>query len=72
MEELDDLVLRREPITGNFLRQKSYSLIAMNLETVEDVDAAIRQLQAIRERLASGLNAAFDSDVTIKGRLNQP
>lgn len=33
-------------------KSKSYSFMAMNLETVEDIDKAIHQLKMIREQIA--------------------
>lgn len=37
-----------------FHRPKSYSIIAMNLETTEDVDKVIRQCESIKEQMTGG------------------
>ena len=37
-------------------RPKSYSIIAMNLETVEDVEKVIRQCESIKEQMTGGTN----------------
>ena len=44
-------------MTGNieFVKSKSYSIIAMNLETVKDVDEVIRQCESIKEQISGGL-----------------
>lgn len=39
-----------------FDRPKSYSIIAMNLETVEDVEKVIRQCESLKEQMTDGLN----------------
>lgn len=43
-------------VTGviKFSRPKSYSVIAMNLETVEDVEKVICQCESIKEQMAGG------------------
>lgn len=38
-----------------FNRPKSYSVLAMNLETVEDVEKVIRQCEFLKEQLVGGL-----------------
>lgn len=38
-----------------FIKPKSYSIIAMNLETVDDVDKVIRQCESIKEQISGGL-----------------
>lgn len=38
-----------------FEKPKSYSIIAMNLETAEDVDKVIRQCESIKEQMTGGL-----------------
>lgn len=35
-------------------RPKSYSIIAMNLETVDDVDKVIRQCESIKKQITGG------------------
>lgn len=44
-------------VTGNieFVRPKSYSVIALNLETMEDVDKVIRQCESIKNQMTGGL-----------------
>lgn len=37
-----------------FGKSKSCSIIAMNLETVEDVDKVIRQCESIKEQMTGG------------------
>lgn len=37
-----------------FIKPKSYSIIAMNLETVDDVDKVIRQCESIKKELTGG------------------
>lgn len=37
-----------------FHKPKSYSIIAMNLETVEDMEKVIRQCEFIKEQMADG------------------
>lgn len=37
-----------------FEKPKSYSIIAMNLETVEDVEKVIRQCEFVKEQITSG------------------
>lgn len=38
-----------------FHKLKSHSIIAMNLETVEDVEKVIRQCESIKEQISGGL-----------------
>lgn len=38
-----------------FIKPKSYSIIAMNLETTEDVEKVIRQCESIKEQMTGGL-----------------
>jgi len=37
-----------------FERPKSFSVIALNLETVEDVEKVIRQCRSIKEQMTGG------------------
>lgn len=39
--------------TFEFKKPKSYSVVAMNLETIEDVDVVIRQCESIKEYMMS-------------------
>ena len=38
-----------------FIKPKNHSIIAMNLETVNDVDKVIRQCESIKEQISGGL-----------------
>lgn len=48
----DDAMSMKGEIQLN--RRKSYSVIAMNLETVDDVDEVIRQCESIKEQMTGG------------------
>ena len=37
-----------------FIKPKNYSIIAMNLETVNDVDKVISQCESIKEHMTGG------------------
>lgn len=39
---------------------KSHSIIALNLQTVEDVEQVIRQCEALKEQMQDGLDSRFD------------
>lgn len=48
----DSLAMKARVI---FEKPKSFSIIAMNLETVEDVEKVIRQCKSIKEQMTGGL-----------------
>jgi hypothetical protein len=48
----DEALCRKGEFKVN--RPKSYSIIAMNLETVDDVDKVIRQCESIKKQITGG------------------
>ncbi len=50
---IGDLIVRRESLT------KSHSIIALNLQTVDDVEQIIRQCEALKGQMTSGLQERF-------------
>lgn len=49
-----------------FKKPKSYSVIALNLETIEDVEKVIRQCESLKEKMTGGYwKPAIKSDGSI-------
>lgn len=49
-----------------FSTHRSYSIIAMNLKTVKDIELVIRQCEAIKEQITSGyMKLSINPDGTI-------
>lgn len=52
---IGDLIVRRESLT------KSHSIIALNLQTVDDVEQVIRQCEALKGQMTNGLEVDQNS-----------
>lgn len=52
-KDMDELVVSQE------CRLKSHTIIAMNLQTVDDVEQIIRQCEALKVLMTNGLNENF-------------
>lgn len=53
---IEHMALRAKVI---FEKNKSYSVIALNLETVEDVEKVIRQCELLKEQIDDGLTKDY-------------
>lgn len=52
VESVDNFSIRGKAV---FSERKKYSVIAMNLETIEDVEKVIHQCELIRQEISGGL-----------------
>lgn len=57
MKEIDNLKIRKEKL------KKSHTIIAFNLQTVDDVDLIIRQCEALRKQMTDGLKTEISESV---------